>query len=740
MNSDSGTIFSSNSISEVKEGVCSIEQLSQLNFSTSSEELSPKARTPSGNVLTQSVKQISKIFAEGQMKKKAGGKLKSVNSQQAQIKRKLSKKAEQKLRVKAERIAVKREQFVNTSGVNHVKLDHDQTSDSVNERLIKNFDLLGSDEDEDTGYFTPPLPKEELQLSHFKEFHKALPTSKHLAVINMGDNQEQSKQLGEDALKQGAFDDEVSGINQPHDDAPLDSNENLSRMEVDRHSTAEDQAHLMNAQTVHEMFKQIKDDFLSLQKKVDTQQKPDFTKEILDRCKAEIVEAVEQAVSKRSKEEEEEIQKLKDDLRHFKYKTRALTNVVDLMSTEIDDLKTRMEACELNSSKRGVSITGLELPKKKLDAIHYLESFFSSNLGIAVQVEEYFKLGSSDSNNIVVLLQSIREKQLIMQLKKKLKDYRSARNNKVFINDYTPLIHQERSFRQNQILKDIEESDAKFKVDFKKGKMFIQGETYKQKVTPPTPKDIVDNTPQELDKILKMTLSQHGKVTQDKSIFEGFTAAVSNHKQIRQLYVKVKMMQPAARHIVCAYFLPGPEKHYNLDYCDDGEYGAGRHLMEYLSQNNLCNRVVFVSRKYGGVRMGADRFVCYRAAAELAIEADKWNSVAQVKQAITCKAKDMLAKPIRFIRRKELSVESGVKNDNTTALKRPATSPPNSDPTQIGKRPNLWKGSGSGRGRGSWGRGRGRSYQADYNQTPGEDWSDQDPGAFDPLPPQDDVE
>ena len=67
----------------------------------------------------------------------------------------------------------------------------------------------------------------------------------------------------------------------------------------------------------------------------------------------------------------------------------------------------------------------------------------------------------------------------------------------------------------------------------------------------------------------------------ENSVFVGYTAAVKDHQQVRDLYGKIKIIQPAARHVVCAYWVDHPEPYYALDYHDDGEPTAGRLLMEH---------------------------------------------------------------------------------------------------------------------------------------------------------------
>lgn len=48
----------------------------------------------------------------------------------------------------------------------------------------------------------------------------------------------------------------------------------------------------------------------------------------------------------------------------------------------------------------------------------------------------------------------------------------------------------------------------------------------------------------------------------------------------------------------------------NEDYEDDGEGGAGSKLLFLLQRKNLSNILIVVSRWYGGVNLGSDRFKC----------------------------------------------------------------------------------------------------------------------------------
>ena len=88
------------------------------------------------------------------------------------------------------------------------------------------------------------------------------------------------------------------------------------------------------------------------------------------------------------------------------------------------------------------------------------------------------------------------------------------------------------------------------------------------------------------------------------------------------MYLKLRLTYPQARHIICAYNLKNEDQQqknlYNSDYCDDGEIGAGRHLLKILHECDLTNRAVFVVRKCGE-KLGPNRFIKITNAAKRAL-------------------------------------------------------------------------------------------------------------------------
>ena len=321
----------------------------------------------------------------------------------------------------------------------------------------------------------------------------------------------------------------------------------------------------------------------------------------------------------------------------------------------------------------------------------------------------------------VIYFQHIQDKRDAMRFKYLLKGVAGYGGKPMFINDYVPAATQEKRRQEQQLLKTNEERDEDNRLDIKyvRGKLTVQNEAFKPKITAPTPRQLVDIDPQDLAEILRMELDSGGVIQQDKSIFEGFTASVSTIAQIRRLYIKVKLMQPTARHVVYAYYLPGEYLQYQLGSCDDEEPGAAKAILSILEKNNMKNRVVFISRKYGGIRLGSDRFECYKQAAKTVLMANPHNTVLDIDQTIT--QEDTQTRSDNYVQRKSTTREQNSEESeprHTAADVSQHQQKPQQPHPQRGSQPlrnSRRRYAGNGYGRGNR---RGRYFHHDYSRTP----------------------
>ena len=530
---------------------------------------------------------------------------------QAKRKRKkVNRDQARKLKTQARRLATS--QNKRTRGVDHASSDTDENNDSQGE----------CESSESDGYFTPKTVKGEEDT-----FLQQLSLQLKTASAAKGDNCKMQHQM-EEASSKGCD----TFKNQESEQSVVNEQDSVHQTRMDD-SEIQNPA-VMGITSVVAMFDKLRKDMTQgmddLNKKLqDIQQAPkqEVSETVIEECKNDITRAIEVSLEGDRKE----LDKVKQDLRYFKFRNRTLTNVVQHMSVEISDLKQRMENIELSNSRNAVSLTGFYMTNNKADGIIELEKFFNDSMGLYVSIDDYFRVGAQEPRMTVIFLQTQQQKRDVMRFKSYLKNVKNKDNRPLYINEYVPAGVQERR-RHDRDIFDINESlQNPQAVEYKKGKLTIQGQTYQPKVQPPTPAQLVDVNPKDLDRVLKLPLDHGGTITQDKSIFDSYIASVDSHQEIRELYMKIKWMEPAARHIVCAYWIRG-ETFYNQDFCDDDEPAAGRAVLNTMLFHQMENRVIFIAQKYGGIKMGTSRFKCYKEAAKIAMQKHSWNSKLQINQ------------------------------------------------------------------------------------------------------------
>ena len=94
----------------------------------------------------------------------------------------------------------------------------------------------------------------------------------------------------------------------------------------------------------------------------------------------------------------------------------------------------------------------------------------------------------------------------------------------------------------------------------------------------------------------------------------GYTVSTESTDVIQNAYYKVRFLHPSASHVICAYILPS-DGLFAMDYCDDGEHGAGRTLLKFMQQHEMTCRAIFIVRYFGGKKLGPKRHECITRAA-----------------------------------------------------------------------------------------------------------------------------
>lgn len=154
----------------------------------------------------------------------------------------------------------------------------------------------------------------------------------------------------------------------------------------------------------------------------------------------------------------------------------------------------------------------------------------------------------------------------------------------------------------------------------KRGRLFVEEKLYEKAIHPPTPQEIMkpDDSLRKLADEIDMVRGKDNNTSQSK--FIAYAAAVQDLQDIQAAYTKVRIKYADATHVVCAYRLNGKEVHNMQDYADDGEFGAGRTILNLLKSERIMNVVVFLIRYYGGKNLGPIRFDIFREVAMSSID------------------------------------------------------------------------------------------------------------------------
>ena len=238
-------------------------------------------------------------------------------------------------------------------------------------------------------------------------------------------------------------------------------------------------------------------------------------------------------------QQDKKIEKLEDELRNQKQVNQILINTLDEVHKNYTDIEQRIENLELGAARNCVMISNFECGLKKWECIRDLYEMFSSFLNVEVLIDDVFPIGNQTPANLVVVFQSGEDKRAIFRAKKLLKNYVTSNGKPCYINDYIPTATTEKRRRQNDIVTTNQEKKEEDRLDiqYAAGGIKIQNSTYVKKVSPPTPKEILDAATNRCAQIMQLKISSGSEITKNNNRFVGFVADANSHRDIRDLYV-----------------------------------------------------------------------------------------------------------------------------------------------------------------------------------------------------------
>ena len=335
--------------------------------------------------------------------------------------------------------------------------------------------------------------------------------------------------------------------------------------------------------------------------------------------------------------QERTITEIQGEGKAVKNKTKILAGTSVKMSDMIQELQQKVERLELSNAKKMFTLSSFPCSDKKRIYKRQLEAFISEEMGLEVDIEDIYKMGSKKPELLVVTVSSSDVKKKIFANIYKIKDLVNKDGKKFFFRSFTPSATMERRKREQDI---VEENESlpdlkKRNIVYGKNGMSIDGEPYRKKIHVPDPAKIIQMEDKLICEIMEAHAVKGQKVIKSGSEFVPYTASVCSFEEINKVYGKVKLENPGARHVVAVWCIPGKNTYFTQDFQEDQEYGIGRRALKIMLENNLNNRAFFIARYYGGEKMHEDRFKCYLQAMKNALDKQPQNTITKASQSIT---------------------------------------------------------------------------------------------------------
>ncbi|XP_062593379.1 protein IMPACT homolog [Saccostrea cucullata] len=177
-----------------------------------------------------------------------------------------------------------------------------------------------------------------------------------------------------------------------------------------------------------------------------------------------------------------------------------------------------------------------------------------------------------------------------------------------YITPQTPLQINESKKKLQEMNNKYREENVKTKIVGNK-LVFPNGGVYRDKVLPPRAEDILMLDKDEIEKLDECDVRKCESVTEDGNIFTSLIAEIHTYAHARNVYKNI-LRNPDyafANHNILVYRFKDAQGRVHDGYCDNGEYGAGRRLLQVLVEREVSNVAIVISRK-NGKHLGPRRF------------------------------------------------------------------------------------------------------------------------------------
>lgn len=298
---------------------------------------------------------------------------------------------------------------------------------------------------------------------------------------------------------------------------------------------------------------------------------------------------------------------MSDLIRENTHTMRILTSVVIKQNQQLCSARNELNDLKARSMRDNILIHNV--PEGDVQGVHHAAVVALGKMNIDIKDTEFdriHRLGPVRNDNnprpIVAKPHRYKETERLLKSQKNKTD----RKTSTWISPQFPeQVREERILLVN-MAEDVRKKAPSAKIKLSHTTLTINGQQVKPTLNPPTPADILKLEKEEIKQLSAIKFIQSETINARSSSFIANGTTASNLNDVRLAYSAL-MLNPVilqATHNIAAYILPDGSS----GYCDDQDYGMGRRMLQSLEQSRGKGIAVFITRQYGGNKLGSQRF------------------------------------------------------------------------------------------------------------------------------------
>ena len=317
---------------------------------------------------------------------------------------------------------------------------------------------------------------------------------------------------------------------------------------------------------------------------------------------------------------------------------RTLTAIVLKQSKQIESMQREIDDIRGRSMRDNILIHNV--PERESEDMGLQQVVVQSLREVGIDFEpvrfvRMHRLGTEERNRfsfqdskpriIVAKLLNPQDAELLF---KSQKPYDKRKKNGAYITpQYTERTRGERA-QLNDIANKVKEKSPQAKIKLSHTTLYVNGQTVKPALETPSVSTILGIEEEEREELSKIQY-ETAEIVESSSVFVARAVEVQSLNDVRNAY-KSLLLKPeamSATHNTCGYRLQGGD----CGYADDKDYGMGRKIVQVLGDERYSDKsvAIFITRQYGGVKLGSKRFDIVRDLTKRVMEKVQKNAKTQ---------------------------------------------------------------------------------------------------------------